>query len=89
MNFYAKILDNAKELEKRNYKEVVLRINYIIDNNIKDISIIEHTLDLLLSFSFVDVDDEFNRLNDYYESVNQEYSNEYKLIYKEHKDRDE
>lgn len=89
MNFYAKILDNAKELEKRNYKEVVLRINHIIDNNIKDISIIEHTLDLLLSFSFVNVDDEFNRLNDYYESVNQEYSNEYKLIYKEHKDRDE
>lgn len=87
MNFYARILDNAKELEKRNYKEVVLRINYIIDNNIKDISIIEHTLDLLLSFSFVNVDDEFNRLNDYYESVNSEYSNEYKLIYKEYKDR--
>ena len=89
MNFYARILDNAKELEKRNYKEVVLRINYIIDNNIKDISIIEHTLDLLLSFSFVNVDDEFYRLNNYYESINSEYADEYKLIYKEHKDRDE
>lgn len=89
MNFFVKILEDTKKLEEKNFKNVVLRINYIIDNNIKDISIIEHTLDLLLSFSFVNVDDEFNRLNNYYESVNSEYSNEYKLIYKEHKDRDE
>ena len=89
MNFYAKMLDTVIELEKKNYKKVVARINRIIKNNIKDISVIEQTLDLLLSFSFINVEDEFNRLNSYYESINKEYSDQYKLIYKEHKSRDE
>ena len=89
MNFYAKMLDTVRELEKKNYKKVVARINRIIKNNIKDISVIEQTLDLLLSFSFNNVENEFNRLNSYYDSINKEYSDQSQIKYKEHKSRDE
>ncbi len=68
--------------EEHIIEELENDVNYIIDNNITDTDIIEHTLDRILDIMFHDTSTLFNKLNNYYETINQEYADEYKLIYK-------
>ena len=76
----------SKEIEIRALEMVYKEVDRIINNKITDISIIEHVLDIILGFNYVDAFDIFNKLNNYYENVNKDYSHEYKLIYKELKE---
>ena len=81
-------LDHSIKIEQTALDMIDKEVDRIIENNITDISIIEYLLDMLLGLILVDSSGVFNKLNDYYERVNKEYSLEYKLIYKEIKDVD-
>ena len=77
------------EIEKVALDMLDKEVDRIINNNITDISVIERTFDLLLGLVFVDSSFAFDKLNNYYETFNKEYSHEYKLIYKEIKEQNQ
>jgi hypothetical protein len=59
-------------------------IDYIISKNMKDYEFIEEILDNLLNFLYMGSGkEEFKRLNDYYSTINPEFSKEYEKFYDE------
>ena len=83
-----KLLKETRETEEKALEMLDKDVDRIIKNNVKDISIIEGIFDTLLSFVLVDTSNVFNKLNNYYETINSEYSKEYKLIYQDQKEKE-
>ena len=81
MNNIELFLKKSKEIEK-NYLEMLKQdVIYIKENNINNISFIERTLDNIMSICFFDTHRLFFELCNYYDDINLENSNEYRLIY--------
>jgi len=73
-----------KKIGLEELKSVKVKIDYIIENNIKDENIIEHILDELLNLSYIfgsEIEDVYNNLTDYYKTIDIESSYEYKKYY--------
>ena len=78
------IVKKLNRLHKIEYDSLVSEVNGIIDYSIKDEQIIEHTLDRILNLLFFDenkIDSLFFRLLNYYDTLNKEASNAYRMIY--------
>jgi len=59
-------------------------IDMIIESGSKDIKRIENLLDILLNYGFMGVGkDEFDRLNNYYKTFDEEAYDDWKRIYEE------
>lgn len=84
-----KYIKHIIELETGLFEIVKVKAKYIMNIGLKDETIIEKTLDKLLDFYFVDSSEIFYELNNYYEKINKENANEYKLLYKELKKQNE
>lgn len=78
-----KYIKHIIELETELFEIIKLKAKYIMNIGLRNTTIIEETLDKLLGFYFVDSSEIFFELNNYYEKINKENANEYKLLYKE------
>ena len=78
------IVKKLNKLNKIEYDNLVSEVEGIISFSIKDEQIIEHTLDRILNLLFFDenkIDSLFFRLLNYYDTLNKEASNAYRMIY--------
>ena len=77
------LIREIREIEKGYLKELREEVNYIKNNNVSDLKYIESTLDNIMSISFLDTHSLFYELCNYYDNIDEECSNEYRLMYKE------
>lgn len=78
------LLKELKELQDKQFQMLEQKVNYIISNEITNISIIEDTFDGLLSLVLWQIDnlkELYFKLLDYTKKINQEVSDEYKNYY--------
>lgn len=86
MNKYANIINLAQELNclyEEMYQQLNLSVDYIISNKITNQNNIEHCLDLALDIPTGKGRLLFNKLCNYYLTINEENAKEYFDIYEE------
>jgi len=75
------MLSNFMDLCDLTYQEIEPRVLHIIKNNIKDINLIEHTLDILLNVPTEKGCTLFIKLCNYISKFNRQLADEYLEIY--------
>ena len=76
------LLRETREIETCYLEILKEEVKNIKEKNIKDISYIENILDTIMSICFVDTHSLFSELCNYYDGINEDNSNEYRLIYR-------
>lgn len=92
MNKYENIENmvmKLNSLEKHVYLNLKNEVDYIINNDVRDIYYIEEVLDRLLSLSTVDFGTDFYRLCDYYKYIRKDNALEYIKMYKDYKEEED
>lgn len=83
-NNMKELIDKINNLNNKELKNIKKDIDYVIQNEVKDINAIERLFDRMLSLVFIDdtiLKPIYFTLLEYYVGINKQYSNEYKNYY--------